>query len=171
MSLLSYQLTIKKYQRELGLDDRKFNALDYKYNDINLLKQLQLLNPVASASAPPNTGWYGVLQIGNTGNTGNSIYISVESVDGAVVTELIPQTLVTSDDLDTDYLYLNLAIGNRLTSPSTILRVYFSLVTGSIDEYLFVGLQSIQGYFDYVDTEVLSGFIDEGNIQIMFSTF
>jgi hypothetical protein len=177
MSLLSYQLRLKRYQRELGLDDRTFNALDVKYSDINLLKQLQILNPViavpapAPAPAPTNTGWYGVLQIGNIGETGNSIYITVESVDGAIVTELIPQTLVTSEDLETDYLYLNLAIGNRLTSPSTIIRVYWSLVTGSIDDFTFDGLQLIQSYFDYFDTQVLSGFIDEGNLQIIFTTF
>jgi hypothetical protein len=54
MSLLTHQLSIKRYQKELGLDDRKFNALDVKYSDINLLKQLQILNPVivAPTSAP-----------------------------------------------------------------------------------------------------------------------
>ena len=68
MSLLSYQLSVKKYQRELGLDARTFNALDVKYDDINLLKQLQILNPVivAPASAPPaNTGFYGTFIIEN----------------------------------------------------------------------------------------------------------
>jgi hypothetical protein len=167
----TYKLQLEKQQRRLRLTHNQLNRYDRKHNDVNLIKFLQSLEPKVAAPAPTNTGWYGVLQIGNTGNTGNSIYISVESVDGAVVTELIPQTLVTSDDLDTDYLYLNLAIGNRLTSPSTIIRVYFSLVTGEINEYLFVGLQSIQGYFNYVDTEVLSGFIDEGNISVAFSTF
>jgi hypothetical protein len=75
MSKLSYQLSIKKYQRELELDDRKFNALDFKHNDINLLKQLQILNPVivapvapvasASAPAPSNTGFYGTIAVKN----------------------------------------------------------------------------------------------------------
>jgi len=167
----TYKLQLEKQQRRLRLTHNQLNKYDRKHNDVNLIKYLQSLEPKVSAPAPTNTGWYGVFQIGNTGNTGNSMYISVESVDGAIVTELIPQTLVTSDDLETDYLYLNLAIGNRLTSPSTIIRVYFSLVTGEINEYLFVGLQSIQGYFNYVDTEVLSGFIDEGNISVAFSTF
>jgi hypothetical protein len=167
----SYKLKLEQHQRRLGLTHNQLNRLDRKHNDINLIKYLQSLEPKVAAPAPTNTGWYGVLQIGNSGETGNSIYITVESVDGAVVTELIPQTLVTSEDLDTDYLYLNLAIGNRLTSPSTIIRVYFTLVTGELNDYEFVGLQSIEGYFEYVDLEVLSGFIDEGNISITFSTF
>ena len=59
MSLLSYQLQLKRYQRELGLDYRTFNALDVKHSDINLLKQLQLLNPIVSASAPATkTGFW-----------------------------------------------------------------------------------------------------------------
>ena len=57
MSLLSYQLLVKRYQRELGLSDRTFNALDYKYSDVNLLKQLQILNPVASAPAASITSF------------------------------------------------------------------------------------------------------------------
>jgi hypothetical protein len=165
----SYKLALEQQQRRLGLSHKQLNKYDKKHNDINLIKYLMSLEP--AAPAPTNTGWYGVLQIGNVGETGNSIYISVESVDGAVATELIPQTLVTSEDLDTDYLYLNLAIGNRLTSPSTIIRVNYSLVTGELDDYQFVGLQLLGGYFGYVELEVLSGFIDEGNISMDFSTF
>jgi hypothetical protein len=168
----SYLHFVKQYQNRIGLSNKELNKLDRKHNDVNLIKKLQQLYPrVSAAPAPTNTGWYGVLQIGNSGETGNSINISVESVDGAVVTELIPQTLVTSEDLDTDYLYLNLAIGNRLTSPSTIIRVYYSLVTGELDDYVFDGVQLLGGYFGYVELEVLSGFIDEGNIAMTFSTF
>jgi hypothetical protein len=167
----TYKLQLEKQQRRLGLSHNQLNRYDRKHNDVNLIKYLQSLEPKITASAPTNTGWYGVLQIGNSGETGNSIYITVESVDGAIVTELIPQTLVTSEDLETDYLYLNLAIGNRLTSPSTIIRVYWSLVTGSINDFTFDGLQNIGTYFDYFDTQVLSGFIDEGTLQIIFTTF
>jgi len=167
----SHKLALEQQQRRLGLTHKQLNKIDREYNDHNLIKYLMSLNPVSNEPAPTNTGWYGVFQIGNTGESGNSIYITVESVDGAVVTELIPQTLVTSDDLDTDYLYLNLAIGNRLTSPSTIIRVYFSLVTGELDDYTFVGLQIFQSYYNYVELEVLSNFIDEGTIQMDFTTF
>jgi hypothetical protein len=72
MSLLSYQLSVKRYQKELGLDSRTFNALDVKHNDINLLKQLQLLNPIIVAPAPvrsvpppANTGFYGTFTLTN----------------------------------------------------------------------------------------------------------
>jgi hypothetical protein len=165
----SHRLALERQQRRLNLSHKQLNKIDREYNDINLIKYLMSLNPVSAA--PTNTGWYGVFQIGNTGESGNSIYITVESVDGAVVTELIPQTLVTSEDLETDYLYLNLAIGNRLTSPSTIIRVYFSLVTGELDDYSFDGVQLLASYFNYVELEVLSGFIDEGTLQMNFTTF
>jgi hypothetical protein len=167
----TYKIQLEKQQRRLGLTHNQLNRYDRKHNDVNLIKYLQSLEPKITPPPPTNTGWYGVLQIGNIGETGNSIYITVESVDGDIVTELIPQTLVTSEDLETDYLYLNLAIGNRLTSPSTIIRVYWSLVTGSINDFTFDGLQNIGTYFDYFDTQVLSGFIDEGTLQIIFTTF
>lgn len=167
----TYKLKLEQHQRRLSLSHNQLNRLDRKHNDINLIKKLQSLEIVVTAPAPTNTGWYGVFQIGNSGETGNSIYITVESVDGAIVTELIPQTLVTSEDLETDYLYLNLAIGNRLTSPSTIIRVNYSLVTGDLDDFELVGFQNFQSYFGYVDLEVSSGFIDEGTIQMIFSTF
>ena len=178
MSLLSYQLLVKRYQRELGLSDRTFNALDYKYNDVNLLKQLQILNPVAaSAPAPTNTGWYGVLQIGNTENTGLNMIIKVETIDGAVVNEIIPNTIITSENQETDYIYYNLAIGNRLKSPSTIIKIYYTQTTGpsgtgtdkegSIDG-LFIESNTFNGTSGYTEYSVLSGYINDGFLQISF---
>ena len=61
MSLLSYQLQIKRYQKELGLSDRDFNKLNAKYSGVNLIKQLQILNQ--RPKAPSATGWYGTLEI------------------------------------------------------------------------------------------------------------
>ena len=74
MSLLSHQLQIKRYQRELGLGDRDFNALDRKHGDINLLKQLQLLSPKVSASAPVgDTGFWGDFLVVNGTQSGSSV--------------------------------------------------------------------------------------------------
>ena len=74
MSLLSYQLQLKRYQRELGLGDRDFNALDRKHGDINLLKQLQLLSPKVSASAPVgDTGFWGDFLVVNGTQSGSSV--------------------------------------------------------------------------------------------------
>ena len=81
MSLLSHQLQLKRYQRELGIDDRTFNALDVKHSDINLLKQLQLLNPIVSAppaSAPApapagDTGFWGDFLVVNGTQSGSSV--------------------------------------------------------------------------------------------------
>ena len=82
MSLLSHQLQIKRYQRELEIDTRTFNALDIKHSDINLLKQLQLLNPIVSASSPASapasapagdTGFWGDFLVVNGTQSGSSV--------------------------------------------------------------------------------------------------
>ena len=81
MSLLSHQLQTKRYQKELGIDNRTFNALDVKHSDINLLKQLQLLNPKVSAppaSAPApapagDTGFWGDFLVINGTQSGSSV--------------------------------------------------------------------------------------------------
>jgi hypothetical protein len=112
MSLLSYQLTIKKYLRELGLSTRTFNALDRKHNDVNLIKQLQLLNPVAA-----NTGFYGTFTIGNE-KAGASdpkwIEIKLEYNNINIVTQII-----NSETTEV----LTIPIEDRLPLPSSILQL------------------------------------------------
>ena len=82
MSLLSHQLQTKRYQKELGIDNRTFNALDVKHSDVNLLKQLQLLNPKVSAPAPASasapapagdTGFWGDFLVVNGTQSGSSV--------------------------------------------------------------------------------------------------
>ena len=50
----AYKLKLEQHQRRLGLTHKELNKLDRKHNDINLLKQLQLLEPKVSAPAPAN---------------------------------------------------------------------------------------------------------------------
>jgi hypothetical protein len=127
MSKLSYQLSIKKYQRELGLDDRTFNALDFKHNDINLLKQLQILNPVIAvpASAPANTGWYGTFVIANiTGPGSLAKYIQVKlAYNNVDITSYITIAGGTTETI-------TVPIGSRLPNPGSTLQEIVLFETG-----------------------------------------
>jgi len=130
MSKLSYQLSIKKYQRELGLDARKFNALDVKHDDINLLKQLQLLNPVivAPASASPaNTGFYGTFTL--TNDPGGEMMpiglIAKLAYNNVDITDYIS---IASGDTQP----LSVPIGSRLPNPSSYLQLKIIIDEGVI---------------------------------------
>jgi hypothetical protein len=178
MSKLSYQLSVKKYQRELGLDDRKFNALDVKYNDINLLKQLQLLNPVivapvaSVASAPPaNTGFYGELDITNEtalGSLPKNIYARLY-YNGSPLNDEI--TIVGNN---TGNLPVNIAA--RLPNPSSTLVLQIRFEAGLQDINLDAFLGFTPGNFtenpltenNYLDMVVDSNQIDGGNLSITF---
>ena len=70
----SYKLQLEQHQRRLGLTHKELNKLDRKHNDINLLKQLQLLEPKVSAS------FNGVGTIEVT-NVGGESFISLTSGD------------------------------------------------------------------------------------------
>ena len=70
MSLLSRQLSIKRFQKELKLSNRDFNKLNLKHKNNNLIKQLQILNPVASG--PPSTAPYSLITTNNPNITLNS---------------------------------------------------------------------------------------------------
>jgi len=81
MSLLSYQLNIKKFKRELKLTDKQLNKLDIKHNDTNLIKQLQILNPVASG--PPSTAPYSLITTNNPNITlGSSTTLYYQFANG-----------------------------------------------------------------------------------------
>ena len=166
MSLLSYQLSLKKYQRELGLDSRTFNALDVKYDDINLLKQLQILNPVivASASAPPaNTGFYGTLDI-TPDKTPGSLPIDIYA-------RLYYDTTPLTNEITISYPYtqqLQVLIANRLPDREAILtlRVRFSAGITSVNLDAYAGFEP-QGLTDNPLTEnnYLSMLVNEGNVD------
>ena len=173
MSLLSYQLSLKKYQRELGLDSRKFNALDVKYDDINLLKQLQILNPVivAPASTPANTGFYGTLDITNQtagGSLPKNIYARLY-YNGSPLTG---EATIAGGDIGN----LPVNILARLPNPSStlVLRIRFDAGLTSINLDAYDGFTP--GNFtnnpltenNYLDMVVDSNQINGGNLSITF---
>jgi hypothetical protein len=171
MSLLSYQLLVKRYQRELGLSDRTFNALDYKYNDVNLLKQLQKLNPVASAPAPANTGFFGELDITNEtggGSLPKNIYARLYYNGSPLTNE------VTIAGSNTGNLPVN--ISARLPNPSSTLVLQLRFEAGLQGANLDGFLGFTPGNFtenpltenNYLDMVVDSDQIDGGNLSISF---
>jgi hypothetical protein len=174
MSKLSYQLSVKKYQKELGLDSRKFNALDIKYDDINLLKQLQLLNPVivAPASAPPaNTGFYGTLTITNEKSAGTftvPLYARLY-YDSTPLTDEVTVGYPDSENLE-------VVIADRLPNPSSTLVLRVRYAEGY--DIISVDLNGYYGFTpvnltanpltenNYLDMVVDSGEIDGGALTI-----
>jgi hypothetical protein len=181
----TYKLELEQQQRRLGLTHNQLNRLDRKHNDHNLIKKLQSLEPKASASTPPNTGWYGTLLIGNGEETGKNVTVRLETVDGPVVNEIIPNTVMTSDDLDTDYIFYTLTIENRLKSPSTIIKMYYTFTAGTNgtatdNEGGIYGLFIVSNTYTIVDDvyiggvneyTVESGLIEDGGPQILFTLY
>lgn len=168
MSLLSYQLSIKRFQRELGLSARTFNALDVKHNDINLLKQLQLLNPVAS-----NTGFYGTFTIGNE-KVGASdpryIEIKLEYNNINIVTQII-----NSETTEV----LTIPIGSRLPLPTSILQMKTRIEgppgLSGVDITNTTGLTLVNPITgndptdeNIIELEIDSAFINGGNLILDF---
>lgn len=173
MSLLSYQLSVKKYQRELGLDFRRFNALDVKYDTINLLKQLQILNPIiaAPASAPANTGFYGELDITNEtagGSLPKNIYARLY-YNGSPLTDEVTIVGGVTGNLPVNILA-------RLPNPSStlVLRIRFDAGLQGVNLDAYAGFTP--GNFtnnpltenNYLDMVVDSNQIDGGNLSILF---
>jgi hypothetical protein len=176
MSLLSYQLRVKRYQRELGLDTRTFNALDVKHNDINLLKQLQLLNPVivapAPASAPPsnNTGFYGIFAI--TNNPGGELLpISLQAKLAYNNVDITSYVTIISGTTQP----LTVPIGSRLPNPSSLLQLKIIVGVGvmSLNSEDYTGFTPVSITENPLTQEntlellVDSGQIDDGDLTLI----
>jgi len=173
MSKLSYQLSLKKYKRELTLDNRTLNALDFKYNDINLLKQLQILNPIitiAAAASTPKTGFYGTFTITNTAGgemmpIGLIAKLAYANVD---ITNYIPIASGTSQTL-------SVPLGSRLPNPSSLLQLKIIIDEGvtSVNAEDFTGFTPISNTENPLTEEntfellVDSGQINGGNLTLI----
>lgn len=176
MSLLSYQLSVKKYQRELKLDDRTFNALDVKHNNINLLKQLQLLNPIiatpasAPAPAPANTGFYGTFDITNEAG-GEMMPIGLIAKLAYANVDITNYISIASGTTET----LSVPIGSRLPNPSSYLQLKIIIDEGvtSVNAEDFTGFTPISNTENpsteenTVELLVDSGEIDGGNLTLI----
>ena len=169
MSKLSYQLSVKRYQRQLGLDARTFNALDVKHDDINLLKQLQLLNPIivapASASAPPpaNTGFYGTFYITNEAG-GEMMPIDLQAKLAYNNVDITSYITIASGDTEP----LSVPIGSRLPNPSSLLQLKIIIGAGvsSINAEDFTGFTPVSTTENPLTEEnTLEALVDSGQID------
>ena len=169
MSLLSYQLQIKKYLRELGLSDRDFNKLDVKHSDVNLIKQLKLLNPVASGPPAPTgpSGWYGDFIILNSAGSTKDIFITIEADTNGTIVELYATETIQPDN----FIIVSVSQQNRLTNPSTLIKVSYQVDEGGIiTNNFFTGLTLTNSSSSIYNLTVDSGFINGQNIDWEFIT-
>ena len=167
----SYKLQLEQEQRRLGLTHKQLNKLDRKHNDINLLKQLQLLEPKVSAPAGPS-GWYGDLTIYNSQN-----YYGTQNIDITVEADT-NGTIVLLNALDTvivgSFLSFTITEQNRLTSPSTFIRItYLVDESGSLSNvYPDTGLTYESGISTSTELyfTVGSGFLDNTALSLEVTT-
>jgi hypothetical protein len=174
MSLLSYQLSVKRYQKELGLDSRKFNALDVKYSDVYLLKQLQILNPViavpASAPPPANTGFYGIFALTNDPQ-GEMAPISLQAKLAYNNVDITSYITIASGDTEP----LTVPIGSRLPNPSSLLQLKIIVGAGvmSLNSEDYTGFTPVSNTDNPLTEEntlevlVDSGQIDDGDLTLI----
>jgi|LakMenE01Jun11ns_1017448.scaffolds.fasta_scaffold9836791_2 hypothetical protein len=166
----TYKLKLEQHQRRLGLTHNQLNRLDRKHNDVNLLKQLQILNPVASAP----TGFYGTFTILNE-KVGFSVpkFIQVKlAYNNVDITNYLTINSETND-------VLTIPIESRLPSPTSFLQLKI-IIEGPPGALSGVDITNTVGYSTYDITSddptnenthtllVESGFIDGGNLTVDF---
>jgi len=165
MSKLSYQLSVKRYQKKLGLDSRTFNALDVKHNDINLIKQLQLLNPASGL-----TGFYGTFAITNDPE-GEEDPINLQAKLAYNNVDITSYITIASGTTQT----LSVPKGSRLPNPSSYLQLKIIVGAGvtSLDSQDYTGFIPINLTENPLTEEntlellVNSGQIDNGNLTLI----
>ena len=148
----------KLHQRRLGLTHKELNKLDRKYNNINLLKKLQLKPAPAGA-----TGWYGTFQLFNetapgSGHRHINAYLAFNN------TALTNSVQINGG---TDHTF-TISIANRLPLPSSTLQLKVTLQNGTDS----VDLEDIDGFTitDFTDNPLdqentLSMLVDSNNLN------
>lgn len=167
MSLLSYQLQLKRYQRELGLDARTFNALDVKHSDVNLLKQLQLLNPIVStppapAPAEPTGFWGDFLVINGTQSGSNPRYMTAYLAYNDVA--LTNSVQINGNQTHT----FTIQEQDRLPLPSSTLQLKVTMQSGTqaLDGGAYDGFEILGFTANPIDEEnTLSMLVNSNNIN------
>jgi hypothetical protein len=163
----SYKLALKKHQRRLNLTHKELNKLDRKHNDTNLIKQLQLLNPITAVSPPADTGFYGSLLVTNQ-TSGVAKYIQVKLAFNNV--DITNYITINGGGSQT----LNVPIGSRLPNPNSILQLKLIGETGvtQIDAPVFNGFTPTNlTNFPYTSENTLSmlvasNFINNGALSL-----
>jgi len=131
----THKIQLKQHKKRLNLSHRELNKMDRKHNDTNLIKQLQLLNPVTANVTPSNTGFYGRIIIYNkkllVTSTGTNITYTLYAINGTTQTLLRSATtiscLFTNPDPLTDLNKLDIAIGSRFLDANTKVRIVATL--------------------------------------------
>ena len=165
----SYLHFVKQYQKRLGLTSKQLNKLDRKHNNINLIKKLQQLNPVASA--PAGTGFYGTLDITNEtagGSLPKNIYTRLY-YNGSPLTDEVTIVGGVTGNLPVNILA-------RLPNPSSTLVLQIRCDAGlqgvNLDAYAgftpanFTNNPLTQN--NYLDMVVDSNQINGGSLTITF---
>ena len=121
----AYKLKLEQHQRRLGLTHKELNKLDRKHNDINLLKQLQLLEPKVSAPAG-DTGFWGTFYVENQPEVGSD----ARYLDAYLAYNDVPLTSSQQINSNASYTF-NVTEANRLPLPSSILQLKFTCQSGT----------------------------------------
>jgi hypothetical protein len=151
----TYKLELEQQQRRLGLSHNQLNRLDRKHNNINLIKKLQSLEPVASAPAPPpeNTGFYGILTITNEKQAGTpTVPLKARLYYGS--TPLTEDVNVGYPDTEN----LEVVIADRLPNPSStlVLRLIYAPGFG-------ITSADLNGYYGFTPTNTTTNPLEEYN--------
>jgi hypothetical protein len=154
----AYQFQLEQQQRRLGLSYKQLNKYDRKYNNINLIRYLQSLNP-----APAGTGFYGTFTITNTA--------------GGEMTPIALQAKLAYNNVDiTSYITiasgttqpLNVPIGSRLPNPSSLLQLKIIIGAGvtSLNSEDFTGFTPISTTENpYTQENTIELLVDSGQIN------
>ena len=121
----AYKLKLEQHQRRLGLTHKELNKLDRKHNDINLLKQLQLLEPKVSAPAG-DTGFWGTFYVENQPEVGSD----ARYLDAYLAYNDVPLTSSQQINSNASYTF-NVTEANRLPLPSSTLQLKFTCQSGT----------------------------------------
>ena len=158
----SYKLQLEQHQRRLGLTHKELNRETRKYNTINLLKQLQLLEPKVSAPAG-DTGFWGDFLVVNGTQSGSSnrhmtAYLAFNNV-----------ALTNSVQINGNQTHLfTIQEQDRLPLPSSTLQLKVSMQNGTdaVDLGAYDGF-TITGFTDNPLNEenTLSMLVNSNNIN------
>jgi hypothetical protein len=161
----THKLQLRQHKRRLGLSHNELNKMSRKHNNVNLIKHLQLLNPIAPILA--NNGFYGSLTITNqTSGVAKSIQVKLAFND----VEMASYITINGGSSQT----LNLPIGSRLPNPNSILQLKLIGATGvtQIDAASFNGFTPTNlTAFPYTSENTLSmlvnsNFITNGTMSL-----
>jgi hypothetical protein len=167
----TYKLELEQQQRRLRLSHNQLNRLDRKHNDHNLIKKLQSLEVVASASAPPppaDTGFYGTIAVKNVTAPGGppvsfQVKLAYNNVDITSYVTINGGQTVT----------ITVPIGDRLPNPSSLLQLKIIFASSSISVNAFediVGFSLVSATTNPLTEEntaeflIESGYIDNGEL-------